>query len=824
MQLQGQIISIPSQMVSDKEKQDDAWKRGNIDSFESLVLFENRQVKTSWLNKLTNYNLKRGILNIRDLEKVCDPMGLGLDSFPATLEHKGIGNAKIDLLVGEHMKRKFDWRVTRSSSDQTGIREVEEKKVKELQAFFQEALTASYSPEELESRITDIQKYINSPFFDIAESGCNKILKYDYKYYHLKELFDNTFEDAIIAAEQYASVENIGGELSIRKEDPTKVFTLMDAYATTEAGLEAYVIVDYHTVSSLVDMFHDELTPQDLKKLESYKSMGGNNFPTYSQYGSIGELMIPSDSITAQMQGIVPVSEFETTLFSSAFDSRGNIRLLKCGWKSKRKIKIIKRTDENGVAHEKPVHEKYKIDELAGEELVKEKWINEWWRGYKIGTDIYVGIEPVPFLSTSLDNISKQQPPLVLQIYNTNTSKAQSLMDIIKPYDYLYNIFSYKRELLINLLHPDLVTFPTTMIPDNMTIEEYLNYAMSTGYMPQDPSADIITPKGTMAAGQMNTVIANKLSSTQSGPINTITQVMQDVIQTMDIVSGVTQQRQGAISSNELVGNTERSVTQSSHTTERWFARNDYFKQRVLDKILNTHLNILRKNPKKLAYLTDDFTAQVLTDDEMDAILTGEFNVLVSKSSDDALLLQKLDMVLQMGIQAGTVSMSEVIDMYKNESVSEISRLFKEKERQRAEQAAKQEQQQNEIQQQQLTLQQQREEMLMQLEQQKLEIEREKMMLQDAQFYAKLENELYRENIRTYSRSQDGDLDNDGIPDATEVMRAGLKKEEVQIKANLEKEKLRVQERMAERQAALKEKEILSREKIAKMKPNKSTK
>lgn len=818
MQMQGQIISIPSQMVSDSEKKTDAWKKGNINAFESLVLFENRQVKTSWINKITNYNLKRGILNIKDIERICDPMGLGMDTFPATMEHKGIGNAKIDLLVGEHIKRKFDWRVTRSSSDQTGIREVEEKKLKELQTFFQEALTKSYSPEELETRIADIQKYINSPFFDVAESGCNKILKYDYKRYNMKEIFDNAFEDALIAAEQYIFVEDLNNDLSVRKADPTKVFTLMDAYATTEEGLEAYVEVDYHTVSSIVDMFYDQLTPQDLKKLESYRSMGGNYFPTYSKYGSIGELLVPQDSLTAQIQGVVPISEFETTLFSSAFDSRGNIRLLRCGWKSKRKIKIIKWTDENGVSQEKPVHEKYKINPNAGEELVKEIWINEWWKGFKIGTDIYVGIEPVPFLSTSLENISKQQPPIVMQVYNTNTSKAQSLMDIIKPYDYLYNIFSFKRELLINLLQPDLVTFPTTMIPDNMNIEEYISYMMSTGYMPQDPSADIMTPKGNMAAGQMNTVIANKLSSTQSGPIQVITSVMQDVIQTMDIVSGVTQQRQGAISSSELVGNTERSVTQSSHTTERWFARNDFFKQRVLDKVLNTHLNIFRKNPKKLAYLTDDFTAQVLTDEEMNGILMGEFNVMVSKSSDDALLMQKLEMITQMGIQSGAISMSQVIDLYKNESISEISRVFKDKEKQQAEQQAKQQQQESEMAQQQMALQQQREEMLMQLEQQKLELEREKMMLQDAQFYAKLENELYRENIRTYTRAQDGDADNDGIPDATEVMRAGLKKEEVQIKAELEKEKLRVQERLAERQANLKQKEIDSRERVAKLK------
>jgi len=342
MQLQGQIISIPSQMVSDTEKQKEDWKKNNIDSFESLVLFENRQIKSSWTNKVNNYNLKRGILNMKDVEKICDPMELGMNSFPAKMEHKGIGNAKIDLLVGEHIKRKFDWRVSRSSSDQFGIREVEEKKTKELYEFFIKELQSNSTEEELQYKIKKMQEYVNSPFFDLAESGCNKILKYDYKYYNLKELFDNAFEDALIAAEQYAFIEDINGDLSIRKGDPTKIFTLMDAYATTEDGLEAYVEVNYHTVSSIVDMFHDQLSAQDLKKLETFRSMGGNYFPTYSKYGSIGELMIPADSLTAQIQGVVPISEFETTLFSSAFDSKGNIRLLRCGWKSKRKLKIIK--------------------------------------------------------------------------------------------------------------------------------------------------------------------------------------------------------------------------------------------------------------------------------------------------------------------------------------------------------------------------------------------------------------------------------------------------------------------------------------------------
>lgn len=820
------IFAAPSQLVSDNVKKTEKWQKDTIDSFESLVLFENRQIKNSYYNKVTNYNLKRGILNMNDVEKVVDPYGLGLGTFPGRMEHKGIGNSKIDLLVGEHIKRKFDFRVIRSSSDQEGIKSVEEEKSQKIKEFFvQQIQNSNFSEEEAQKRLKKLMDFVDSPYFDVAERGANKILKFLYKYYNVKDLvFDPAFEDALIAAEQYCFIEELGSDIIIRKGDPTRIFTVMNGHANNESGLEALVEVSYHTISSLVDLFHDELTQDQLKILEDYRGYNSGPAPyfNYPMYGHVGELAIPTDSATAKIQELMPLGDLDLPMFSSYFDARGNIRLLHCIWRSKRKVKVIKRLTENGLEEFDWVHQNYTIDEKNGESFVRYEWINEWWRGYKIGAEIYLKVQPIPYLGNSINNISRQEPPVIIQFYNTNSSRAQSLMDIIKPYDYLYNIFDYKRQVLVNLMLPDIVQFPTSMIPDGMTLHEFLNYVTSTAFMPMDPTADVMTPKGLQSAGTFNTITPNRLSANQSGPIAVLNNVLQDIIRTMDIVSGITQQRQGAISSNELVGNVERSVTQSSHSTERWFARNEFFKERCLKRLLDVGLNILRKNPKMLNYLLDDYTREVVTSEELEAALLGQFDLIVSRSSDDAALLQMIEQNFQRAIDAGTADIADLISVVKNESVQDAARILKNRREEREQAQQQKEQEVLKVKEQEIQAKTALEQAKLELENKKLELEKYKIdiqaQLKKYEIDANNTTKLQTSTINTYARREEIDLNNNRIPDPIELQKIYQKDKEIERKA-LDKQLAEASKiRIETEKINLKREELKTKERIEKMK------
>lgn len=807
---------MPRQYVSDNVKKTKEWQRDNIDSFENLILFENRQLKNSYYNKFINYNLYRGILDERDVQQVCDPRGIGLNTFPAKMQHIGIGNSKIRLLKGEHIKRNFDWKVFVSNPD--GISSKEERKMSEIRRLIMEIISSnSENEEEIKNKLEKQKRYLKYEFQDIAELAAKKILDYSYYNNEIKYKFDEAFTDGLLTGEQYMFVNEMGNELQVRKGDPMRIFTLMSSESTTEDGLEALVEVSYHTVSSIIDDFYDYLSEEDLDKLNQFRTiqsgLNRTNHLTYPKYGHIGELAIPEDSLTAKT--LHTLTDIERNFFATNFDVNGNIRRLYCIWRSKRKVNKISYIDENGVEREKTVHEKYLLDENKGESLIKSFYINEWWEGYKIGNDVYCKIRPIPFLANTIENISKQKPPVIIQLYSTNSSKAQSLMDIIKPLDYLYDIISYKRELLINKLKGDILSFPVTMIPNNMTMGEFMNYVESTGDLPLDPSAEIIDgPQAGRAASQINnTVTPNIISSTQGGPISILNEVLSNIIQTMDSVSGITQQRQGSVSTHELVGNVERSVTQSSHITEPWFATNDYFKRRTLRRVLDTQIRILKKHPKKIQYILDDTSINVIQEEEIQEASMSEFDIHVTDGSKDALVLQKAESLFQGAIQSGTATFSDLMDIFYNQSVSKAIRDLKAREEERKQKESEIQQAANENQKMENETNARIEEMKLQLEKEKLEIEREKMYLDN-------ETKIAVAEIGAYKFQENLDQNNNNIPDPSEIADRYLKERQIISKEIIEDKKIqetkiqnRSQEKIARESNKLKEKELEIKEK-----------
>tara|TARA_R110002012_G_scaffold14902_1_gene60563 strand:- start:1004 stop:1888 length:885 start_codon:yes stop_codon:yes gene_type:complete len=192
-------------------------------------------------------------------------------------------------------------------------------------------------------------------------------------------------------------------------------------------------------------------------------------------------------------------------------------------------------------------------------------------------------------------------------------------------------------------------------------------------------------------------------------------QLLEFTEQKIQQLSGVTPQRMGSISSSELVGTTERAVTQSSHITEKWYDVHNSTKVRVLQTLLDVAKDVYSGKTKKFQYVTDDL-ATVTFSLMGDKFTSSEYGVFVSNASKDLQALEALKSLTQAALQNDKMTISDVIEIYNSSSIADIRNKIKVSEAESQAREQQMQEQQMQLQQQQMQMQQQEKQMQMQFE------------------------------------------------------------------------------------------------------------
>jgi hypothetical protein len=685
VKMQG-YISFPRQKLPDSKK-DDNWYKKNIDFAEHL-LTSDVNLRSNFKNKKTNYNLRANIINVKDFEKFINPDNLDLESLPASYQHIGIENSKINLLLGEYAKRKKEFKAYISANDTDGIGRKEQQLMEQIRQEVTGIITStSVTEDEIKKRLDQLQRNTYE-FQDIAEITANKILKKEYKEGDFDFLFLRTFEDLLVGGEEIMYCGVLGGNPVMRRVNPMNLYTMGGNSMYLE---DADIIVEYgyKSIGQIIDDYWDVISEEDVDFLERGKtdaSAGGGGIglnrdvSVYDYYGEQGAL------------SIFHPNEMGTRTFAGAFDTYGNVRVLKVCWRSRRKIGELTYFDEDGNEQKDYVPEDYKPNKELGE-VVNWKWVNEWMEGTKIADHIYTVMRPVPYASKSLVNKSKGTPPYVGSVNSTNDYKVQSLMDIMKPMTYSYDIAYYKRELAIATYKGSFTALNSSLVPAGWDPKEWMRYVTINKFAWLDPTNEILKgPSQGKSAGAFNTLTAQQIQVGDPNEISMYTNLMYDIETTLGKLAGVTGAREGQIGTNDAVGNTERELTQTSHITEKWFAIDANFRKRVLTKFLECCKYAYKTNPKKGQFLLDDLGQQMVS--HFDEFVSSEFDLHVSNSTNDTKLYEDLRALSQAAIQNGQATISDLIAITQSESVQEIAKRLEDSARRIKEDNDKMQQQQ----------------------------------------------------------------------------------------------------------------------------------
>ena len=709
----------------------------------------------------TYYDLYNSIYNEKDLKYVTNPFKQQ-DGFPAMAQDYNIVKPKIDLLLGEETKRPFNFKVVRTSEIATS--EMQDKAKELLIQYIQATIMSKLGPEE-QARYQQalqsgeimppeqIQKYMSKDYKDIAEITAYHSLNYLKNKLNITHEFYKGWKDALIGGEEiyYVGIQN--GNPCLERINP-----IYFDYDTDTSDLEyihdaQWCVYEMKlSATDIYDRYYDKLSEKQLNQLlDMMDDTSKGGFNPEVRKTSLDYPHIKTHSING--------------FTSNPFDSTNAISVWHCCWQSFRKIAFVTIADpETGEPVEYIVDESY--NETGTEISVEWKWIIETWEGYRAGDDLYFGMGPIEYQHVSADNPNAQRLPYTGVIYNNTNSRPRSLVSMMKPLQYMYIVLWYRLELAMSRDKGKVVNMDITQIPKSMNIDvaKWMHYLSALGVNfinPYEEGWDIPGREGGKPS-QFNQITA--LDLTMANTIDQYIALMDKIEAMLSEITGVSKQREGSISSNELVGNVERSVVQSAHITEPWFWVHNQVKRECLIMLLNTAKYAWKDSKTSLQYVFDDATRAFMTlNDDM---FYEDFDIFVEDTTKNQQQIEALKNLMQPAMQNGA-SLLDIAEIITLDNVTMIKNRLEEIEQKRMEQQQAMEQAQAE-----------REQQMLQMQN---EVKEEELMIKEAEMDLK-KYEIDQNNatkitvaqLNAYRGLEDQDQNDNGIPDTMEIAAQAL--------------------------------------------------
>lgn len=790
------INQFPLQRLPMSKKTQD-WKESCVDYIigHSQGGSRNGNTRTRKEEMQTYYDLYNSIYNEKDLKYVTNPFKQQ-DGFPAVAQDYNIIKPKIDLLLGEETKRPFNFRVVRTSDIATS--EMQDKAKQMLIDYIQATIMSRLGPEE-QARYQEalqsgevmppeqIQKYMSKDYKDIAEITAYHSLNYLKNKLNITHEFYKGWKDALVGGEEIYYVGIVNGEPHLERINP-----IYFDYDTDTSDLEfiheaqwcCYEMI--MSVTEVYDRLYDKMSEKqlnDLLDMMDDSSKGG--ITPEVRKTSLDYPHIKTHSING--------------FAANPFEESNNVHVWHCCWKSLKKIGFVTIINpETGMPEDYQVDETYKV---TGNEInVEWRWIIEVWEGYRIGEDLYVGIEPLEYQHVSADNPNSQRLPYTGVIYNNTNSRPRSLVSMMKPLQYMYIVLWYRLELAMARDKGKVVTMDITQIPKSMNIDvaKWMHYLSALGVNfvnPYEEGWDIPGREGGKPS-QFNQISA--LDLTMANTIDQYINLMDKIESMLSEISGVSKQREGSIASNELVGNVERSVVQSAHITEPWFWTHNQVKKECITMLLDTAKYAWKDNKTCIQYVLDDATRTFLT--LSDDFFYEDYDIFVEDTTKNQQQIEALRNLMQPAMQNGA-SLLDIAEIITMDNVTMIKNKLEEIEQKRMEQQQQMEQAQAE-----------REQQLVQMQN---EVKEEELMLKEAE----LDLEKYKidtdastkitvAQINAYRGSENMDQDMNGIPDPIEIGKQAIEQQKVNSDAASKQFELNNKKREIEMKREIENKKI----------------
>ena len=691
---------FPDQFKTEKEKKDESWIKNTMDYFANKSYAEYMKNRDTFVK---NYDLVKGILRMEDfyqepeVKSFTDMLMADLE-LPSYVKHYSIVTTPINNLVGEISKRPDTFRVKAFDDDSQS--EELQFKTEILQKFVIAQAKKSImekmamqgqeiDDEQLEQLTMEQVKDQLDSYTSVAEKWANHILTCQKAEFNLKEKSEDAFRDLLISAREYYHVyednSKLGFNIEVANPKNTWFLTTPDRkYVSDPTGRNqgAYaagtvqVMELSEIIESIPDLTKEEIdhlrsSLQDYGLINTRESNLGNPeatpgtdsiiYDTFDPLVLQTRMMIESE-IKENNDGLKDFLGLTSNVSSFGY----KYVVVRSYWASKRKIGKLIYIDEMGNEQTTLVDENYISKSIPTQISLEWGWINQWYQGIKIGPDIY-HVKPLKILSYC---------PIIGIVHELKNTEAKSLVDLMKPFQTLYNICMNQLYKLLEKEIGNVASVNIRRVPrlkdgdeqDSLDIWEM--EARERGIIFDDDS-----PENTKAPVS-NTSVARNIDLTRTSEIQSRYNLALQLKNECWELIGLSRQRLGSIQASETATATNTAMSQSYAQTEPLFVAHEYVQGQLYQAILDAAQYVESSKPlSTLSYITNEGEAAFVQVNGNDLKLR-DLKVFPTNRPEDTQMFNELRQLSQAVIQNGG-TLYDIIELYSTKSMREMKKTFK---------------------------------------------------------------------------------------------------------------------------------------------------
>lgn len=747
------------------------------------------------MTMLRSYELYNNQISDEDFNEYFDTLKYDVGQKRDKIMPYNKAHNKINVLLGELLKRPFDARVVLTNTE--GAAAIFDKRRELLREYIEAETAKQIALQQIQQTVPaekqdqaaamieqqfadvkgpeEIEDFLRNEYLEPREIKSNKILEDMTMRLNLPEMRRDAFKHALLSAEEHCWIGVRNGKLIINVlNTPNVIYQKSQDVKYVQYGSFA----GYGTkmnVADVLDTFRN-LKDEDIKMLEERYS--------YASYGNHkGDWKRTRDD---SYERFVNSNLLDSTSGQYGGSYMDDVEVYHVEWRSQRKIGFFTYLDESGEPTTEIVDESFPFDKGNPNHIsIEYDWIPEIWEGVRIDNDIYTDIRPIPYQFVDPENPYEQPLRYKGVIYDNTNAAPISVMERMRPFQMLYLVVMHKLKKLIARDRGMIMPVDLSKLDKDMSLEEQMYYLDELDVYFYNSLANAEEPGAAQRSG-----IDSPVSRSTSNQIIQYINILNYLDEQIGEVAGVTRAREGQTSPYEAVTNAQQSIMQSSNITEILFDTHIKFWEKVLNDAIDLAVRIADREGGSYSTMDSNYRRNYMT------IQPGEFQnarfgLFVTSDPRSAKEFNEIKQLIPTILQRDKGKLSHVIKMVRQKtSIEDLIRDIEKFE----------------------SYMEQQEQAQMQAQQQQVQMQIDAAERQDAanKAFEARENQLDRESNERIAEVR------------ASVMKQGQDVNENMIPDTIEREKLKQDMQMQDKDLAskerMKDKELASKERVEKYK------